>query len=92
MKSTLVVVILALAFTAGVFAADAPVWPHAIPPAAPAANPAPPDTSLKSLPGSTLKFTRQQISDAFGPADWYPNDHPPLPDVVAHGRKPDVRA
>jgi cytochrome c553 len=79
------------------FAADAPpAWAYAIPPAAPAGTPAAappaPDTSLKHLPGSTLEFTRAQISDAFGPADWYPGDHPKMPDVVAHGRKPDVRA
>jgi cytochrome c553 len=94
MKSTLMVVILALAFAASVsFAADPPVWPYAIPPAPPAGQAAPaPDTSVKHLPGSTLSFTRQQISDAFGPADWYPSDHPAMPDVVAHGHKPDVRA
>ena len=39
-----------------------------------------------------MAFTRTQIRDAFGPADWYPGDHPQMPDIVAHGRKPDVRA
>jgi cytochrome c553 len=47
---------------------------------------------MKKVPGSTLSFTRAQISDGFGPADWFPSDHPTLPDVVAHGRRPDVRA
>jgi cytochrome c553 len=78
------------------FAADGPAWAYAIPPAppagAPAATPPAPDTSLKHLPGSTLEFTRAQISDGFGPADWYPGDHPKMPDVVAHGHRPDVRA
>ena len=89
---------LALMFAASVsLAADGPpAWAYAIPPAPPAGTPAatppPPDTSLKHLPGSTLEFARPQISDAFGPADWYPGDHPKMPDVVAHGRKPDVRA
>jgi len=72
-----------------------PDWAYAIPPAAPAgaaATPAAPDTSVKHLPGSTGEFTRAQISNAFGPADWYPGDHPKMPDVVAHGRMPDVRA
>jgi hypothetical protein len=32
------------------------------------------------------------LSDGFGPADWYPGDHPKMPDVVAHGRRPDVHA
>jgi len=47
---------------------------------------------MKQVPGSTLSFTRAQISDGFGPADWFPGDHPTMPDVVAHGRRPDVRA
>ncbi len=72
-----------------------PDWAYAIPPPAPAgptAAPAPPDTTPRQLSGSALTFTRQQISDGFGPADWFPSDHPPMPDIVAHGRRPDVRA
>lgn len=44
------------------------------------------------LKGSDLAFTRAQIGDRFGPADWFPNDHPKMPAVVAHGRKPEVWA
>ena len=82
-------------------AADGPPgWAYGFPPGTsgtPAAAPAPapaaaPDTSVKHLPGSSGAFTVPQIRDAFGPADWYPNDHPPMPDVVSHGRRPDVRA
>ena len=92
---------LALLFTARICVAaeGPPAWAYGIPPgAAPAGNPpaaapqAAPDTSLKHLPGSTLEFTRAQIGDAFGPADWYPSDHPQMPDIVAHGKKPDARA
>ena len=85
--------------TAGVCAADGPPgWAYGFPPgpasaAAPAAPAAPvPDTSLKHLPGNSLEFTRAQIADGFGPADWYPGDHPQMPDIVAHGKKPGVRA
>jgi cytochrome c553 len=53
---------------------------------------APPDESLKKIPGSDLSFTLAQIRNAFGPADWFPGDHPPMPEVVAKGRQPDVRA
>src|SRR5580658_7537527 len=68
-------------------------WAYAIPPAAPAGAAAPaPDTSIKHLEASTGGFTRQQIADRFAPADWYPGDHPAMPDVVAHGKKPDVWA
>src|ERR1700676_1811131 len=72
-------------------AGSAPQGPGAA--AAPAAGaPAAEDTSVKHLPGSTLAFTLAQIRDGFGPADWYPEDHPQMPEIVAHGRKPDVRA
>jgi len=50
------------------------------------------DTSPRHLPGNDLTFTRAQIGDRFGPADWYPGDHPPMPAVVANGRKPEVWA
>src|SRR3982074_28654 len=73
-----------------------PAWAYATPtppPAGAPATPAPaPDTSIKQLPGSTLTFTRQQISDGFGPADWFPSDHPAMPDIVPHGKRPDARA
>ena len=53
---------------------------------APAAPPAP-DTTQQKLPGSTMSFTLAQIRDGFGPADWYPGDHPAMPDIVAHGKR-----
>jgi cytochrome c553 len=90
------IVAAALVARAGVprAAADMPDWAYAIPqpPPTPPPTPPPPDTSTKTLPGSTLTFTRQQISDGFGPADWFPGDHPAMPDIVAHGKRPDVRA
>jgi cytochrome c553 len=43
------------------------------------------DAPLEHLPGSALAFTRAQIGNAYGPADWFPNDHPAMPDVVAKG-------
>jgi len=76
-------------------AGEPPGWAYAIPippPAGAAAPAAAPDTSIKQLPGSTFIFTRQQISDGFGPADWFPGDHPAMPDIVAHGKRPDARA
>lgn len=55
-------------------------------------GPQAPDTTPLHLDGSTGEFTRAQVSDGFGPADWFPGDHPQMPDVVAHGRRPDIRA
>ena len=66
--------------------------PPAPPPAAaPAAVPAP-DVTLRHIPGSSASFTLAQIRDGFGPADWFPGDHPVMPEIVAHGKRPDVRA
>jgi cytochrome c553 len=39
-----------------------------------------------------LSFTLTEIRNGFGPADWFPGDHPTMPDIVAHGRQKDVRA
>ena len=44
------------------------------------------------LDGSTGEFTSTQVNDGFGPADWFPGDHPTMPDIVAHGRRPEIRA
>ena len=46
-----------------------------------------PDTSLRSIPGSTASFTLAQIRDTYGPADWFPGDHPQMPAIVAQGRR-----
>jgi cytochrome c553 len=63
----------------------------AAPAPAPAAAPTP-DPRLYTLPGSTGQFTRAQIGDRFGPADWFPGDHPAMPPIVAKGKQPDVFA
>lgn len=83
-------------------AADLPGWAYGYavsgppqapaPPAAAAANPPAPDMSMKSVPGATGQFTRTQIADRYGPADWFPTEHSTMPDVVAHGKKPEVWA
>ena len=53
----------------------------------------PPDDGRKHrVPGSDREFTQTEINDAFNPPDWYPNEHSPMPQAVAHGRRPDVRA
>ncbi len=52
--------------------------------AAPAAAP---DTTPLSLPGSDRTFTRAEANDRFGPADWFPSEHPAAPPIVANGRR-----
>ncbi len=87
---------LASAVTAGLCAwgGGPPEWAYGIqtPAVKPPAGPKVRDDSAKHLPGSDLAPTRAQISDFFGPADWYPGDHPKMPEVVAKGRKPEVWA
>ena len=97
MRSTFAILMgaLALMLTANGVIAEQPGWAYAIapprPPDAAPPTPPPPDPSPKRLPGSQREFTRAQITDMFAEADWYPGDHPQMPDVVAHGRKPEVR-
>jgi cytochrome c553 len=79
------------------FAASPPGWAYGFESAtggAPQPGPAPlsPDPSIKHIEGSTLEFTRAQISNGFGPADWFPGDHPTMPNIVKYGKQPDVRA
>jgi cytochrome c553 len=72
-------------------AAEAPPeW--AYPAAPPGYQPPAGGNQPKHLPGSDKAYTEQETADAFNPPDWYPNEHPPMPEVVAHGKKPEVSA
>ena len=66
-----------------------PAWAYPVSPPAPPINE---DGVKKTVPGSTLSLTVTEIRNLFNPPDWHPGDHPPMPEAVAHGRKPDVRA
>jgi cytochrome c553 len=68
-------------------AADTPP-PWAYPVNPPGTQPAPDDGVLRHVPDSTAAFTLTQIRDLFSVPDWHPDDHPPMPAPVAHGRKP----
>ena len=78
-------------------AADGPPMPWAWgantapPPGAGPPPPAPPpqndNVKLLSVPGSKVQFTRAQVANRYAPADWFPEDHPQMPDIVAHGRE-----
>jgi cytochrome c553 len=37
------------------------------------------------VPGSTKSYTQEQIDDFIDPPDWFPDEHGPMPKVVAHG-------
>jgi cytochrome c553 len=69
-------------------AADDLSWAYPVTP-----RPEQPDNLiLKQVPGSTKAYTQAQIDDPFNPPDWFPDEHPPMPAVVAQGQKPAVRA
>ena len=70
-----------------------PPWAYPVNPPAPrGATPPPDDPSPKHVPASDAAFTLRQIRDLFAPPDWHPDNHPAMPEIVAHGRRPDVRA
>jgi cytochrome c553 len=66
-------------------------WAYPINPPAPPAAPST-DPTLKHVPNSTKAFTQAQVTDGFNPPDWHPEGHPAMPDIVGHGRRPDIRA
>jgi cytochrome c553 len=71
-------------------AAERPDW--AFPVTDKVQPPLPPDEGPHTVPGSDKSYTRKQIDDLFNPPDWYPDLHPPMPQIVAHGEGAAVRA
>ena len=84
MKHLACIVMLAVA-PAAALAAEKPDW--AFPVTEKVLPPSRDDGKPKTAPGSTLSLTRDQIDDLFNAPDWFPDMHPPMPQVVAHGNK-----
>jgi len=72
-----------------VAAASYPVWAY---PWAPNFVVPTPDDAPQRVPGSEAAFSWVQARDLFFAPSWHPQDQPAMPEVVARGRKPDVRA
>ena len=76
--------------------AQIPDWAYAIPPpppppapgVTPPPNPAATDTTLRTVPGSSKQVPRNRINQT----DWFPEDHPVMPSIVANGRTGDPNA
>ena len=49
------------------------------------ATPAAEGDLKRQLPGTPLVFSRNEAYFDYGPADWYPGDHPAMPKIVAQG-------
>src|SRR5215212_7109513 len=67
-----------------------PAWAYPVNP--PDFQRTPDDGTIRRVPDSTAGFTLTQVRDLFAAPDWHPDDHPPMPEIVANGRKPDVFA
>ena len=91
---------LAFAFTAlGPVAAaqerPMPLWAYGYPstasgapaPAEPAQPAARGEDFPRTAPGSTHTYTRAQLMNPFGPAEFFPDEHGPMPDIVAQGKR-----
>jgi len=53
----------------------------------PGGLPTDPNNTPRTLQGSDRTYTVAQINARYNPADWFPGDHPAMPDVVAHGKE-----
>lgn len=95
MKAIAAAGVLAIAFAAALTqraqAEDGPpTWAYPVNP--PDFKPAPDDGKPRHVPDSTAAYTVTQARDLFEALDWHPSDHPPMPDPVAHGRRPAAMA
>lgn len=50
------------------------------------------DPTPLHVPNSSQAYTLAQTKDLYEAVDWRPAEHPPMPSIVAHGRKPAVHA
>jgi cytochrome c553 len=67
-------------------------WAYAVAVGPPPPPPAPPTdaqlTAVSHLPGTDVSYTGKQLADSSTVLDWFPQDHPPMPTIVAHRRSP----
>src|SRR5580693_8184530 len=72
------------------YAAERPDW--ALPVTDKVQPPLPADEQPHTVPRGGKSYTRKQVDDLFNPPDWYPDLHPLMPQIVAHGEGTTVRA
>jgi len=87
----LTLLIMSFAYCAFTIAAELPPeWAYAQNP--PNTSVVSADNTIRHVPDSNISYSFAQVKDLFFTPDWHPQDHTALPEVVAHGRKPDVFA
>ncbi len=84
-------VVLASFVSASAVYAQAPEWAYTIQDES-VVPPAIDENAPRTVPGSDRFYSQLQIDNHWTPPDWFPDDHAPLPDVVADGAGPNVRA
>jgi len=71
-------------------AADRPDW--AYPPKDAPTITAATGTEPQHVPGSARAYSFDEINSRMDAPDWFPDEHPPMPAIVAHGNGTTVRA
>lgn len=73
-------------------AAQHPIpWAYAVadaPPPEPPPAPSADDDTPRHLDSSTQTFNMKQMRNSADVFDWFPNEHPPMPEIVKHRRSP----
>lgn len=75
-------------------AADAtpPPWAYPVSPPPRPVDPPYDSGGHRSLPGTPVRYTAVELRNLYAAPDWWPDTHPPMPSIVAQGRKPAVFA
>jgi cytochrome c553 len=86
------ILMVAIACPSLAFGADRPDW--AFPPKDQQAVAAASDglDQPMHVPGSSRTYTRAEVNAQMSPPDWFPDEHPPMPQIVGHGNGTTVRA
>jgi hypothetical protein len=83
--SALALVSLAAAGTPAQSQDGPPAWAYPVNP--PNFQRAPDDGTIRRVPDSAAGFTLTRVRDLFAAPDWHPEEHPPMPEIVANGEK-----
>lgn len=71
-------------------AAERPDWAFFVPSEPASASPPQDPGRRQHVAGSQITYTLAQVQDALNPPDWYPEEHPAMPIIVAHGSAPNA--
>lgn len=90
LKALSLVTLFGAAGARGQATAEVPMWAYPSPP--PGFQHPADDGVARRVPGSQVTYTLTQLRDPFFAPDWHPQEHPPMPDAVRQGRRPDQLA